>query len=220
MQGKPKPAASLYSLLAPQQPSVEFKGADQWELFNASTKRLVAGPLPDPELLFTTRAAKLRHVRPGKPPYVVFGVPKGTVVVSCGKQATVCPDAAPATRTSWWLFSNASALTKTNVTGAHADIDPAGGAVVLVDFDQAGQRRLRELTRTLYERGRRLQEPQHLAVVVGGAIRSMPQIDFTDTTLANGIGGALTVARPGSPRGAKRLALALEPLAVRFTRVR
>jgi hypothetical protein len=90
----------------------------------------------------------------------------------------------------------------------------------LVDFDREGNRKLRELTRALYQRGQLLQRPQHLAVVVDREIRSMPQIDFTDDALANGINRGPLAATLVSTNQAKRIALALEPLPVRFTRIR
>jgi hypothetical protein len=227
-RGGPKPATSLYSLLAPQQQQVELKGADQWELFDASTKRLVAGPAATQETLFKTRVAKAHNIKPGRPPYVVFGIPTKAAVVSCGPRAVLCPGVALSMKTTWYLFTYRPTdathpvpeLTSSDVTRAQAEVDAAHSPVVLVDFDREGNRKLRELTRALYQRGQLLQRPQHLAVVVDREIRSMPQIDFTDDALANGINRGPLAATLVSTNQAKRIALALEPLPVRFTRIR
>jgi hypothetical protein len=224
-----QPATSLYSLLAPQQQEIEFKGADGWELFDKSTRKLVAGPTKIPEALFKTRVAKLRHVKPGKPPYVVFGIPKKTVAVSCGPQAVVCPPGvATAVQRTWYLFTYRPSdeahpvpeLTSTDVAGAADEVDPIQGPVVVVDLTGAGTRKLREVTRTLYQRGQLLQSPQHLALVVDRRIRSFPQIDYRDETLASGISsGGVQIAGLRTPDGAKELARALQPLPVKVTRV-
>jgi len=221
-QGDAQPETSLYSLLAPQQQDVEFKGADGWELFNSSTKQLVAGPVKTPEALFKARVAQLQHIKPGKPPYVVFGIPKQTVAVSCGREAVVCPGIArQPTGRAWYLFNPVPELTGSDVASARAVADPSRGSVVLVDLNAEGTRKLRDITRTLFQRGRSLRSPQHLAVVVDRSIRSFPQIDYTDDTLANGISsGGLQIAGLRSPNEAKELALAVEPLPVKVTRVR
>jgi preprotein translocase subunit SecD len=222
-EGDVKPAPSLYSLLAPQQQQVEFKGADEWELFNTSTKDLVAGPKATPEALFRTRVAKARGIKPGKPPYVVFGVPRYTIAVSCGRAARSCPGASgPADETTWYLFKYqppVPELTSGDIARVRTEIDPAQGSVVVIDLDRAGKGKFRDLTRTLYERGKRLQRPQHLAIVANGELRSWPQIDFTDPVLANGLADGPLSASFSSAKEAKKLALALEPLPVSFSRL-
>jgi len=221
-QGVPQPELSLYSLLAPQQQNVEFKGADAWELFNTSTKQLVAGPAKTPEALFTTRVAQRQNIKPGKPPYVVFGIPKNTVPVSCGPEAVVCPGGgAQPTSRSWYLFSPVPQLTSSDVASASAVTDPSQGSVVRIDLNAEGTRKLRELTRVLFQRGQLEQSPQHVALVVDRQIRSFPQIDYTDTTLANGVSsGGLQITGLRSQSEAQELALAVEPLPVKFTRLR
>jgi hypothetical protein len=221
-QGDPQPETSLYSLLAPQQQDVEFKGADGWELFNSSTKRLVAGPLKNPEALFTTRVAQRQNIKPGKPPYVVFGIPKQTVAVSCGREAVICPGVAgPPTRGAWYLINPVPKLTSSDVASASAVSDPSQGSVVVVHLNAQGTRRLRELTRILFQRGQLEQSPQHVAFVVDRQIRSFPQIDYTDDTLANGISsGGLQITGLRSQSEAEELALAVEPLPVEFKRIR
>jgi len=222
-QDEVKPAASIYGLLAGQQPNVEFRGADQWELFSSKTKKLVAGPFATPEQLFKTRIANARHIKPGQPPYVVFGVPKRTVVVFCGTRAIVCPGFAstPIAR-SWYLFEHDPDLTGNdlNLSATRADIDPSLGPVVLTEFKDAARAKFQALTRALYQRGVLLRRPQHIAIVVDGEIKSFPQIDYTDSSLANGINGDAQITGLRSEQEATALALALQAGALPFRFVR
>jgi preprotein translocase subunit SecD len=96
VQGQPNPSPNIYSLLAGQQALIKDKGASEWYLFDKKTKKLVAGPSVSRDALFNTKPAKKRGITADslsakKPAYVTFGVPKGTVVVSCGTDACICP---------------------------------------------------------------------------------------------------------------------------------
>jgi len=231
-EGQPNPAAGFYSLLAPQQPRVEFEGSDAWDLFDTRTKRLIAGPAATPEGLFRTRVAKKRHIKPGKPPYVVFGVPKKTVVVSCGTGAVVCPGVGVPARRSWYLFKydtenkekQVPELTGAdlNLSGTRADVDPSRGPVVLMQFTAGGSRKFQKITQSLYQRGSLLNTPQHFAIVLDREIRSFPQIDYTDSSLANGISGNAQITGLTSLREAKAIAIGLQAgaLPFRFVRLR
>src|SRR3954452_11635280 len=91
---------NIYSLLAGQQALVKDKGASEWYLFDRKTKKLIAGPAASRDALFDTKPARklgisARSVAAAapkkKPSYVTFGVPKKTVVISCGTDAVICP---------------------------------------------------------------------------------------------------------------------------------
>src|SRR5262249_1551633 len=129
--GQPIPEPNVYSLLAGQQALVKQKGANEWYLLDKTNKKVIAGPASSKEALYDTKqATKLKlTARPlqgssgstrslqaapptkkaekSKPSYVVFGVPKKTVVVSCGTDAVACPgvNATPTGRT-WYLFKS------------------------------------------------------------------------------------------------------------------
>src|SRR6266540_278072 len=126
----PVATPTLYTLLSRAQSLTEDKGAASWYLFDSKTKKVVVGPLPTRDSLFTTKKAKKLEITaasveentrslqaaPKKkpkpktttgPPYRAFGVPNGTTVISCGGGgAVVCPGAQEVnpTKTYWYLF--------------------------------------------------------------------------------------------------------------------
>ena len=94
------------------------KGASKWYLFDRKTKKLIAGPVNTRQLLLASAAAKKLKItadslsasetkttdKKTKKSYVAFGVPKNTVVVSCGTDAVVCPGTGTPASTTWYLF--------------------------------------------------------------------------------------------------------------------
>jgi SecD/SecF fusion protein len=229
VQGQPNPEPNVYTLLSGQQALVKEKGASEWYLFDKTTKKLVAGPAASRAALFTTKPAKRLHItagsirakpKKGKNSYVVFGVPKDTVVISCGTDAVVCPGVGTApTTTTWYLFK-----TKPNsengppeltgkdlkLSGTRADLDPSQGPVVLMQFTGSGSKKFQKITKDLYQRGSLLGSPQHFAIVLDREIKSFPQIDYTDSSLANGISGNAQITGLNSFNEAKNLALVLQ----------
>ncbi len=226
VQGQPNPSPNIYSLLAGQQALVKEKGASEWYIFDKKTKKLVAGPSVSRDALFNTKPAKKRGITPdslsgNKAKYVTFGVPKGTVVISCGTDAVVCPGVGTApTTTTWYLFKSDPDNKEKPVpelggadlklSGTRADLDPSQGPVVLMEFTGAGSKKFQGITRGLYQRGNLLGAPQHFAIVLDREIKSFPQIDYTDSTLANGISGNAQITGIGSFKEAKDLALVLQ----------
>src|SRR5205085_11379587 len=119
--------------------------------------------------LFDTKAAKKLHISARslaakKPSYVVFGVPKHTVVLSCGTDAVVCPGVGTApTGTTWYLFKfdpqnkakPVPELTGSDLklSGTRADLDPSQGPVVLMQFTGSGSKKFQTITKALYQRG-------------------------------------------------------------------
>ncbi|MHB8641471.1 MAG: protein translocase subunit SecD [Gaiellaceae bacterium] len=232
VQGAAIPEPSIFTLLSTQQASLAKTGASSWYLFDAKTKKLIAGPLPTKTALFTTKKAKALGIRTSsasgtKAKYRAFGLPTHTTLVSCGGAgavAVVCPNASAAT-TSWYLFKfnpqNGQGTVKNPVpeltgdqlqlSGTRADIDPSTNQpVVLMQFTSNGSKAFQRITKSLYERGTVLHSPQHFAIVLDGQIASFPQIDYTDSSLANGISGNAQITGIGSFTEAKNLALVLQ----------
>src|SRR6266508_1520465 len=54
----PNALPNIYTLLAGQQALVKEKGANEWYLFDKTTKKLVAGPSRSRDALFNTKPAK------------------------------------------------------------------------------------------------------------------------------------------------------------------
>jgi SecD/SecF fusion protein len=88
-----------------------------------------------------------------------------------------------------------------------------------MDFTGAGSKKFQAITKGLYQRGGLRQAPQHFAIVLDRQIKSWPQIDYTDGSLANGISGNAQITGIGSFGEAKNLALVLQTgsLPYRFT---
>jgi preprotein translocase subunit SecD len=96
------------------------------------------------------------------------------------------------------------------LSGTRADLDPSQGPVVLMDFTGAGSKKFQAITQGLYQRGSLLGARSTFAIVLDREIKSFPQIDYTDSTLANGISGNAQITGIGSFGEAKNLALVLQ----------
>ena len=83
INGNPQPRSSVYDLLAGQQAIVKDK-SDQWWVFDKK-KKLVVGPVSSKEKALAKYDGKLPDG------YKLFGTPNGTVVISCGVQASRLP---------------------------------------------------------------------------------------------------------------------------------
>jgi SecD/SecF fusion protein len=225
------PSPNIYTLLAKVQSTLDKTGAAQWYLFDAKTKDVIAGPLPDKAALFKTKKARdlgitAASLASAKAKQKAFGLPKGNVLVSCGKGAVVCPGGQTAnpTTNSWYLFKyhpqNAAGTVKypspeltgegLKLSGTRADFDPTQGPVVLMQFTGKGSKAFQKITKALYDRGRVLNTPQHFAIVLDREIRSFPQIDYTDSSLSQGISGNAQITGINSFEEAKNLALVLQ----------
>ena len=232
VQGQPNPEPDIYSLLAGQQALVKDKGASEWYLFDKTKKKLIAGPAVSRDALFNTKPAKRLRIterslaasapkaKTKKASYVVFGVPNKTVVISCGTDAVVCPGVGTPTGTTWYLFKYDPENKEKPVpelggadlklSGTRADLDPSRGPVVLMQFTGSGSKKFQKITQGLFQRGSLLNAPQHFAIVLDREIKSFPQIDYTDSSLANGISGDAQITGLSSFREAKDLALVLQ----------
>jgi SecD/SecF fusion protein len=188
-------SSSLYDLLrsASTQSLVERFGGKQWYAFDADGK-LVAGPLPKRETVLATEGAE------GTEGVKAFAVPNGTAVITCGPAAGFCPPGSAPAQTLYYLFKfrpNADEpipqMTGEDLrlNGTRQDFDTQGGnqPIVTMQFTDAGGDKFQEITREEWTRGRLRNAPQHFAIVLDREIQSFPQIDYTDSTLADGIGG-------------------------------
>jgi SecD/SecF fusion protein len=134
----------------------------------------------------------------------IFKVPPKMVVISCGETAVVCPGGVEGSgvapdRTYYYLFKynppNVPQMTgddlKLDGTRADFDTSPGGSGrpIVTMEFTGEGADKFEEITRAEWSRGRVWQRPQHFAIVLDREIRTFPQIDYTDSSLAGGISG-------------------------------
>jgi preprotein translocase subunit SecD len=158
-------------------------------------------------------------------------LPAGTVVVTCSRAtAVVCPTpsggAEPARgQTFRYLFRHRPALTTEHVErgSARRSTDPATGVpIVTVALTSEGNRAFEALTRKVAVRGSHTGAAQHVAIVLDGALRAFPAIDYT--RYPNGIDASAGMQLGGVPSAAeaKRLAVVLRTgeLPVRFVAVR
>jgi SecD/SecF fusion protein len=213
--GQVRPTQTLYGLLAGVQ-SLAKKQPDAWYLFDAK-KKLFAGPRPTKaSLLGLPKVKRLKKVPKS---FKLFAVPHNTVVLSCGPGAAVCPgNVSPAT-TWWYLFKHDEKAGIPQLTGkdlhlsgTRADVDPDSGLPeVLMHFTSHGGKVFQQVTEAEWARGKQNGTPQHFAIVLDREIKSFPQIDPSDSSLAGGIsGGNARITGLASAKEAKDLALVLQ----------
>ena len=182
-----------------------------------------------------TRAELLKPYR-GRVPagFEVLKVPAHMLAVSC-PVANGCPGASAASKngTYYYLFKyfpnnpdGPPELTgkDLNSSGIRADIDPTSGQwTTLLSFTGHGSKMFQKITKAEYDRGkinaglagqgsnRSLvqQYAGHSAIVLDNQLQSTPYIDYTDSSLQNGISGGAQITT-GSASDAKNLALILQ----------
>jgi SecD/SecF fusion protein len=198
IRGFPIESTSLYDLLARVQAQAKEGASDAFYIVNPETKRIVSGPFGSEKDALKKLGGKLPQGR------ALFTVPARTVVITCGPPAVVCPGGPDGSgvapdRTHYYLFKydppNVPQMTGEDfkLSGTRADFDtsPTGGGqpIVTMEFTGAGSKKFEEITRAEYTRGNIRNAPQHFAIVLDREIRTFPQIDYTDSSLAGGIGG-------------------------------
>ncbi|MDO8185521.1 hypothetical protein Q5424_16955 [Conexibacter sp. JD483] len=145
------------------------------------------------------------------------GVGDGARVVQALPGGRSAPLARNDPRARFFVLRGEAALTGADVRGAEVG-STSGQPQVTVRFDARGQQRLHDLTRAVSQRGQSLALPgassaevaQHIALVLGGRLLSVPSID--PNRLPDGIDGQNGLAiRGGSTAGdADQLALLLQ----------
>jgi len=198
IRGEPVENPRLYDLLSRVQAQVDEGPSDAHYLVSTKARRVVSGP-------FGSREDALRK-SDGKVPMgrALFAVPQDMVVITCGEPAVVCPggpqgSGVPPDRTYYYLFKyeppDIPQMTGEDLklSGTRADFDtsPSGRGlpIVTMEFTGRGADRFEAITSAEYVRGRLRGTPQHFAIVLDREIRTFPQIDYTDSSLAGGIGG-------------------------------
>jgi SecD/SecF fusion protein len=240
---QPIPTETLYDLLgsaATQSLARKSEAGGPYYLFRVEGKMLLAGPVRTRADIFKTKAAERAGLSPDKPipkQYKLFKVPAGTVVITCGRNAVVCPGVQELnpTETSYYLFKftpEAKELPNRfpqmtgddlRLQGTRQDFDTqTGQPIVLMSFTDDGGDKFEEITRLEAQRGRRYfniagggaGDPdnfnQNFAIVLDREIRSFPSIDFEQ--YPNGIGGTDGAQITGleGVQEAKDLALVLQ----------
>jgi SecD/SecF fusion protein len=193
-----------------------------------------------------TRSALLQRFG-GKVPAgdEVLKVPAHRLVVSC-PVANGCPGASAAAPngTYYYLFkfypnapNGPPALTGKDLDSSaiRADIDSQSGSwVTLLAFTGHGSNAFQRITKAEYDRGKTnatlaghpgdrslvTQYAGHSAIVLDGVLESTPYIDYTDSSLQDGISGGAQITT-GDQTSAKNLALILQTgsLPVSFTQI-
>jgi SecD/SecF fusion protein len=206
--------ARLFDLLGGKDGTVP-DNASVYYLFSKNG-RLLEGPANTRDALFTRKNPR---VPPGGK---VLGVASDAVVVSCvASEEQPCPPNLTTGGQSFYLFRYQPDDAESPVpemTGAHLkssgtrhDFDQFGQPIVRMEFTGEGENRFQDITRRLWQRGNLRGIPQHFAIVLDREIRSWPQIDPTDRTLSDGIGGgSAQIENIGTLGEAKDLALVLQ----------
>jgi SecD/SecF fusion protein len=228
--GNPQQSPTLDALLSQVQSQAK-KGTPEGYYVVGKNKQKSVGP-------FQTRAGALNQAKLGKlkKPYTVLAVPQNTVVVTCDSTEVVCPGnnqqggntipPPPKGQSYYYLLKHDPSLKDSvgdvtgvpqltgsdlKLSGTRQDFDPQSGQpVVLMQFTGQGSHNFQQVTSEEYNRGRTRQVPQHFAIVLDHEIRSFPQIDYTDSSLAGGISGNAQITGIKSLGEAKDLALVLQ----------
>jgi SecD/SecF fusion protein len=176
-----------------------------------------AGPIDTLHRDPTTGNAGLLDPYKGNVPkgWKVLPVPHGTTVITCqggAEHAVVCPgDPAgvpPPGKVDYYLFKHGAYPGDRNgpypnltgnelkLSGTRQDFDPQSGEpVVLLQFNNKGNKAFFKVTRNEGLRGQIRKQSQHFAIVLDNEIRSFPQIQFDDPRVNNGINPAGTGAQ-------------------------
>src|SRR4051812_5595954 len=230
ISGVPQQTNSLYQLLSSAQSQAK-KGKPEGYYAFGKNKQKSVGPAP-------TRAAALKQAKQAKlkPPYTVLALPAKTTVLTCDSTEVVCPGNGgqqggdtipppPPGQTYYYLFThdpNKMAVgdvkgvpqmtgSDLKLSGIRQDFDTTSNEPeVLLSFTGEGGHKFQQVTSEEYNRGRNRGVPQHFAIVLDNEIRSFPQIDYTDSSLAGGISGGGRITGISSIGEAKDLALVLQ----------
>jgi SecD/SecF fusion protein len=226
----PQPMTNLFQLLKSIQPQVKPKTAQEFYLVDPKAKKVILGPENTPELLrqrwlgLEQNAGKTFPKR-----FESYGVPAKRIILNCGIGERYCPGAPEAdpTRNYYYLFKfepDNRDRPVPEMTGADLKLDGTRqdfrqpeGAVVLMEFTDAGGDKFHDITRELAVRGQQIENQgipkeqalQSFAIVLDREIKSAPTIDWTDNP--DGIaGGSAEITGIGDVSEAKDLALVLQ----------
>jgi SecD/SecF fusion protein len=227
----PTPEPNLFSLLQQIQPRVEEDTAEEWYLVDPKAKKMVFSTPEDTKQRLRDRWLGL-EANEGKPfpkRFEYFGVPEKRIVLVCGIGERYCPgvNEDPPSRNYHYLFRYDPENKENPVPemtggdlkldGTRADVRGGEGAIVLMEFTDAGGEKFHDITRELANEGRlasqSVQDPetalQSFAIVLDREIKSAPTIDWDQNP--DGIaGGAAEITGIGDMSEAQDLALVLQ----------
>jgi preprotein translocase subunit SecD len=95
---------------------------------------------------------------------------------------------------AWFVYKRPPAMTGDAVKSARAGFNQAGQPNVSIEFTSDGGQQFQEITRDLYRTGVLKQTPQTFAIVLDNVMESDPMIDYTDSTLRDGISGGAEIS--------------------------
>ena len=226
----PQPSTNLFQLLKQIQPQVKPDTAEEFYLVDPKAKKVILGPEDTPQRLrqrwlgLEQNAGKTFPKR-----FKSYGVPAKKIILNCGVGERYCPGAAEPdpTRNYYYLFKfepDDREHPVPEMTGADLKLDGTRqdfrqpeGAVVLMEFTDAGGDKFHEITRELAIRGQQIENQgipkeqalQSFAIVLDREIKSAPTIDWNDNP--DGIaGGSAEITGIGNVSEAKDLALVLQ----------
>jgi SecD/SecF fusion protein len=220
--GNPVAHTSRYAVLAPVQGLA--KGGAPVQYFLYSKKHKLLAQSDTRAGLFTAAHPKLAAGER------ILVVPHGLALITCGGKGSIvatagfaCPGNGDPNTVNYYLFYHRPELTGKDLNGSAVkqDFDQFGSPIVRLGFTSKGDHKFQEVTKKLYERGQlRKNEPgcqtssppcaQHFAIVLDGEIQTYPQIDYTDSTLSQGISGGGEITGIGSVSEAQSIALVLQ----------
>ncbi|MDQ2983756.1 MAG: protein translocase subunit SecD [Actinomycetota bacterium] len=213
---------SLYDLLTRVKRDAK-KSPEAFYLFDAKTKKILAGPAFTKTDLLQDAKARRAFSKGAQ----ILAVPKNRAVIQCGKKDRFCPgtqEQVP-TQTYYYLFVHDPKAEKVpgikgvpqmtggdlKLSGTRQDFDTRTNTPnVLMQFTGKGSDKFRRVTQEEWLRGKTKGTPQHFAIVLDREMRSFPQIDPKDASLSGGIAGNAEITGIGSVQEAKDLALVLQ----------
>jgi SecD/SecF fusion protein len=226
----PQPNTNLFQLLKQIQPQVKPKTAEEFYLVDPKAKKVILGPEDVADRLRPRWLGLEQNA--GKPfpkRFKAYGVPANKIILNCGIGERYCPGAAEPdpTRNYYYLFRfepDDREHPVPEMTGADLKLDGTRqdfrqpeGAVVLMEFTDAGGDKFHDITRELAIRGQQIESQgipkeqalQSFAIVLDREIKSAPTIDWTDNP--DGIaGGSAEITGIGDVAEAQDLALVLQ----------
>jgi SecD/SecF fusion protein len=198
IDGQPVESTSLYDLLAAVQAQAQGDESTAYYIVNPNRETVVpGGPYGSEREALRSVGGELPENRR------LFAVPEDMVVITCGEGAVICPggggNGVPPPGPYYYLFKydppNVPQMTgedlKLDGTRADFDTSPGGGnlPIVLMEFTGDGADKFQDITAQEHIRGNLRNAFQHFAIVLDREIKTFPQIDYTDDSLAGGISG-------------------------------
>jgi SecD/SecF fusion protein len=187
-------ARTLYAAvrLASRQPTrpdavtLTRRGPESFAFAPAGSGRCRASNAPcwasGPRATAATAASAARRAGVAHP--IVLTVPQGTTIVRASDPAAALRPDYPEASARYYVMRDHAALTGLELRGVSASTAAGGEPDVAGSLSTAGVRAFRRLTAEVAHRGQSLRVAtesfyQHFAIVIDGALVSVPQIDYT-----------------------------------------